>query len=73
MYNGNYLTEIIIKERQRQLIAEADRSLMIKSIKLTRTDNMNCTICSITNFIKGLGASLLKKDEPSICGCRQGN
>lgn len=72
MYNSHYFTEIMVKERQRHLIAEADRLRLIKAAKSTRTKNRKRTSGSIFRIIKGLGSYLLRKHEPSICGCPQG-
>ncbi len=69
MYNSHYYTEIMVKERERDLIAEADRLRLIKAAKSTRTKNRKRITGSISRFIKGLGTYLLRKHEPSICRC----
>ena len=71
MYNSQNFTELIVKERQRQLVAEADRLCLIKAAKSTKTNNRKRNFYSIFSFVKGLGAYLLRKHEPSICGCAQ--
>ena len=72
MYTSHYLTELIARERQRQWVAEADRSRRIREAKLTGTNNRKQIIGSICIFLKDLGAYFIRKHEPSICGCCQG-
>ncbi len=69
MYNSHYYTKIMVKERERQLIAEADRLRLIKAAKSTRTKNRKRIAGPISRFIKGLENYLLRKHEPSICRC----
>ena len=69
MYTGYYFTELIVKERQRQLVAEADRIRQIKAIKSKKTKNRKRKIGSITGYIRTLGAFLFRKHERLICEC----
>jgi len=69
MYTGYYFTELIVKERQRQLVAEADRLRQIKAIKSKKNRNKNRGIDSITGYIKALEAFLFKKHDRLICEC----
>ncbi len=67
MYNSNYFTELKVKDRQRQLVADAERLRLIKAAKSTRNKNRKRITGSISRFIKDLGTYLLRKHEPSIC------
>ena len=72
MYNSYYFTKMMVKERQRQLIAEMDRLRLIRAAKSTKTKNRKRIFGSISRFIKGLGTYLHRKHETSICGCPRG-
>ena len=72
MYTSHYFTELIVRERQRQWVAEADRSRRIREAKLTGINNRKQIIGSLCIFLKDLGAYFIRKHEPSICGCYQG-
>ena len=69
MYTGHYFTELIVKERQRQLVAEADRLRQVKAIKSKRTKNSKRKIGLITGYMRTLGTFLFRKHERSICEC----
>jgi hypothetical protein len=69
MYIGHYFTEFIVKERQRQWVAEADRLRRNKAIKSRKTNNRKRKIGSITGYVRTLGAFLFRKPEPLICRC----
>jgi hypothetical protein len=71
MYNNHYYNEIMVKERQKQLLAEADRLRLIRAAKSTRTQNGNRIFGSISRFIKSFGTYFQKNHKPSTCGCRQ--
>ncbi len=53
MYASYYFTELIVKEKHRQWIAEADRLRKNKAIKLKKANNRNRKI--------GLGAGYMKR------------
>jgi hypothetical protein len=69
MYNSHYFTEFMVRERQRQLIAEADSLHHIKAIKSKKTKNRKRKIGLITGYIRTLEAFLFRKHEQSICEC----
>ena len=69
MYTGYYFTELIVKERQRQLVAEADRLRRIKASKIKKNKDKKCGIGSVNSKIKALGAYLFKKHERLMCEC----
>ena len=69
MYTGFYFTELIVKERQRQLVAEADRLHQIKAFKSKKTKNRKRKTVSITGYIRTIGAFLFRKHEQLICEC----
>ena len=69
MYTSHYFTELIVKERRRQWVTEADRLHQIKAIKSTKTNNRKRKIDSITSYIRTLGAFLFRQHERLICRC----
>jgi hypothetical protein len=56
MYNSHYFTELIVKEKHRQWVAEADRLRQIKATKLKKANNRNRIIGLVTSYIKRLSS-----------------
>lgn len=69
MYTSDYLTELIVKERQRQLISEADRLRHIKAIKSKNRHGRKQKLDAITGYIKILGAVFFRKNDGLTCRC----
>ncbi len=69
MYTSYYFTELIVKERQRQLVAEADRLRQIKATKSKKRHGRKRRIDSITDYFRTLGANLFRKNEGLTCRC----
>ena len=69
MYTGIFFTELIVKERQRKWIAEADRLRHIKAIKSKKWHGRKQTLDTISGYIKTLGAVLFRKNEGLTCKC----
>ena len=69
MHSDFYFIEQMVKEKQRQLVAEADKLRQIKSINsaknYARKRNIDALIC----HIKDLGTFLFRKRERLNCGC----
>ena len=72
MYNSYYFTKMMVKERQRQLIAEMDRLRLIRAAKSTKNKKRKRIYSSISRFIKGFGTYLHRKHGTSTCGCPRG-
>ena len=72
MNNSHYFTEFMVRERQRQLVAEADSLRLIKTGKSKGTKNRKRISGTISNFINIIGAHLHRKTDPSVCLCSQG-
>ena len=71
MYNSHYFTEFMVRERQRQLGAEADSLRMVKTGKSKETHNGKRLSNLLSSFAENLVTYLHRKDEPSICECQQ--
>jgi hypothetical protein len=71
MYNSHYFTGFMVRERQRQLVAEADSFRLIKTGKSNGINNGKQISGSLSSFVKNLVAYFRRKDEPSICWCQQ--
>jgi len=69
MYTSHYFVELIVKERQKQLVVEADKSRLTKATKSTKTNNSKRISGSITGYVRTLGAILFRKHERMICRC----
>lgn len=69
MHSDFYFIEQMVKEKERQLLAEADRLRQIKAINSTQTNVRKRKIGSITGYIKTLGAFLFRKQERLTCRC----
>lgn len=69
MHSDFYFIEQMVKEKERQLLAEADRLRQIKAINSTQTNVRKRKIGSITGYIKTLGAFLFRKQERLMCRC----
>lgn len=69
MHSDFYFIEQMVKEKQRQLVAEADRIRQIKAINSTKANTRKLKIGSITGYIKTFVAFLFRKRERLICGC----
>lgn len=69
MYTGDYLTELIVKERQRQLMSEADRLRYIKATKSKKWHGRKQKLDTLTGYIKTLGAVFFRKNEGLTCRC----
>lgn len=54
MYTCYHFTELIVKEKHRQWIAEADRLRKNKAIKLKKANNRNRKIGLVTGYMKRL-------------------
>ena len=71
MNNSHYFTEFMVRERQRQLVAEADSLRLIKTGKSNGINNGKQISGSLSSFAENLVTYLHRKDEPSICECQQ--
>lgn len=69
MYTGYYLTRLIAKERQMQLMAEVVSLRQTKAIESKKRHESKRTIDSIADFIRSLGAILFRKKELLSCKC----
>ena len=69
MYTDDYLTELIVKERQRQLMSVAGRLRYIKAIKSKKWHDRKQKLDTLTGYIKTLGAVFFRKNEGLTCRC----
>jgi hypothetical protein len=69
MHFDFYFIEQMVKEKERQWMAEADRLRQGKAINSTQTNARKRKIGSITGYVKTLGAFLFRKQERLICRC----
>ena len=67
-----YLTEIMVKEREKQLLQEALRHRLINAAKSSRTKNRKRISDSIARCTRGIGDYLHRRFELSNYRCPQG-
>ena len=72
MSTNFYLTEIMVKEKEKQLLKEASRLRLINAGKSAMTKNRKRISGSIAKFTRGIGGYLHRRPEPSNCRCPQG-
>lgn len=61
MYNSHYFVEVTVKERQKQLLEEADRLNLLEVIKSSKSKNRRRKLKSISKHFKDLAAFRLRK------------
>ena len=72
MTSNFYFNEQMVKDIERQLMAEADKLRLIKANKPDKTKNRKSISSSMPKFIKGLRALSFRKQKPAICRCPHG-
>lgn len=69
MYTDFYFIEEMLREKERQLLAEADRLRLIKSIDAAKTYAGQRKIGLFTDRMRNFRTVLLGKREQLHCGC----
>ena len=70
MSNSYFFTEFMVRERQRQLVAEADRLRILKTVRSNKANFFSHPSALISRFYERLWANFFQKDALSTCGCR---
>lgn len=61
MYNSHYFVEVTVKEREKQLLEEANRLNLLEVIKSSESKNRKRILKSISKHFKDLAFRLRKK------------
>lgn len=69
MHSDFYFIEQMLKEKERQWIAEADRLRQIKSINSTKNYTQKQNIDALTSHIKDLTTFIFRRRGCLNCGC----
>ena len=69
MHSDFYFIEQMLKEKERQWIAEADRLRQIKSINSTKNYTKKQNIDALTSHLKELTTFIFRKRGCLNCGC----
>lgn len=70
MGNSYYFTEFMVRERQQQLMAEADRLRILSTVRSNKANTFSQLPALIIRFFERLRADLFQKDALSTCGCQ---
>jgi hypothetical protein len=69
MHSDFYFIEQMLKEKERQLIAEADRLRQIKTIDSTKNNTRKQNLDALTSHIKDLTTFIFRRRGRLSCGC----
>lgn len=69
MHSDFYFIEQMLKEKERQWIAEADRLRQIKSINSTKNYTQKQNIDALSSHIKDLTTFIFRRRGCLNCGC----
>lgn len=69
MHSDFYFIEQMLKEKERQLIAEADRLRQIKTIDSTKNNTRKQNLGALTSHIKDLTTFIFRRRGRLSCGC----
>ena len=70
MSDTYFFTEFMVKERQQQLDAEADRSRLLRTVRPNKANIFSQLPALISRFSEKLWAEFFQKDSLSTCRCR---
>ena len=70
MHTNHYYIEMMLKERRKQFLAEAQMLRLIKIAPSTKIKREKTLPGFVSRFFDGIRITLLKKREPTACGCQ---